>query len=236
MNIQEQVIAVINTNSAAGETKLRNELSTVELQAESLIIDDEESYTFAANFGRTIKQKQADVTAFFKPLKQAADAAHKAVCDREKEVLIPLQNAEKTVKNGMVAYQAIKEQERKRKEEELRRQLWEEGQKKLEEAARLEAEGKKEAAADMMIEAEVMDNASTVATVLPFTQKTEGVSVKKDWTIELIDANQVPIAFNGFILRPVDMAAVKRLVKENKGAIDIPGIKITETPNIALRR
>ena len=41
------------------------------------------------------------MTSFFKPMKDSAYQAHKAVCDREKAMLTPLKNAEKVVKKAM---------------------------------------------------------------------------------------------------------------------------------------
>lgn len=51
-----------------------------------------------------LKQKAAEVTEFFKPMKDTAYKAHKAICDREKEMLTPLRNAEKTLKKTMGDY------------------------------------------------------------------------------------------------------------------------------------
>jgi hypothetical protein len=236
-NLSGKIVAVINTDSSAGEIKLRDELSTIEIEAESLIINNDEGYAAAVEFGRKLKQKQADVSTFFEPLKQAAHAAHKVICDREKTVLIPLQNAERTIKKGIVVYQDEQARIRKEKEAEMRRLQEAESARLLEEAAKLEAEGKPEAANDALIEAQVAESMSKTVSVPSYSApQVSGVSSKKDWTIEVTDESQVPVSFLGFNLRPVDLAAVKRLVKENKGKINVPGIKITETSNIALRR
>jgi hypothetical protein len=236
-NLSGKIVAVINSGSAAGETKLREELSTVELEAESLIITDEFTYTAAVDFGRKLKQKQADVEAFFKPLKDAAYSAHKVICNKEKEVLVPLQNAERMIKNGIAAYNALQEKIRREKEAEIRRLQEAEAARLLEEAARLEAEGKTEAANDALIEAQVAETVSRTAVAPSYAAPAvTGVSARKDWDIQIVDESAVPVYFQGFPLRPVDEAAVKRLVKANKGNIQIPGVKIIETSNIALRR
>lgn len=236
-NLSGKIVAVINSNSSAGELKLRDELSTVELEAEALIIKDDISYAAAVDFGRTLKQKQAQVTDFFKPLKQAADMAHKVVCEKEKAVLVPLQNAERTIKNGIVLFQQEQERIRKIKEAEIRKQQEEESARKLEEAAKLEAEGKTEAANDALIEAQVAESISKTAIAPAYSAPSvAGVSARKDWDIEVIEIDAVPVKLLGFTLRPVDTSAIKRLVKETKGKVTIPGVKITETSNIALRR
>lgn len=236
-NLSGKIVAVINSGSSEGETKLGKEIATIEIEAEGLMINDDVTYAAAVDFGRKLKQKQAEVTDFFKPLKQAADMAHKVICDKEKTVLLPLQNAERTIKNGIARYQEEQRRIQREKEEELRRMQEEESRRKLEEAAQLESEGKTEAANDALIEAQVAESMSrTVSAPSYAAPAVSGLSSRKDWDVEIINESMVPVDYKGFPLRPVDVAAVKRLVKANKGNIQIPGVKIIETSNIALRR
>ena len=82
------------------------------------------------------------VTDFFKPMKDSAYQAHKAVCDREKTMLKPLQEAEKILKKSMSAYYQEQERKRRELEEKMRREAEAERERKLNEAAALEEAGK----------------------------------------------------------------------------------------------
>ena len=102
-------------------------------------IVDEQQLTRDGEFGKMLKKKASQVTTFFKPMKDSAYQAHKAVCDREKAMLTPLRNAEKTVKQVMSAYIAEQERKRREAEEAARRAAEAERERKIQEAATLEA-------------------------------------------------------------------------------------------------
>lgn len=68
------------------------------------------------------------------------------------------------------------------------------------------------------------------------TPKVSGVSTSTDWEIESIDASKVPTEVAGVIIRPVDEAAVKRLIRMSKGAVQIPGVVYKKTTKISLGR
>ena len=113
---KETMVAIVPKAEIVDEQQLSRDVTDIEFQAESLVIQTDEDYAFAGEFGKMLKKKASQVTTFFKPMKDSAYQAHKAVCDREKAMLTPLRNAEKTVKQVMSAY--IAEQERKRREAE----------------------------------------------------------------------------------------------------------------------
>ena len=113
---KETMVATVPQAEIVDEQQLSRDVTDIEFQAESLVIQTDEDYAFAGEFGKMLKKKASQVTTFFKPMKDSAYQAHKAVCDREKAMLTPLRNAEKTVKQVMSAY--IAEQERKRREAE----------------------------------------------------------------------------------------------------------------------
>ena len=56
-----------------------------------------------------------------------------------------------------------------------------------------------------------------------------------DWEVELIDQDSVPVSVAGVVIRPVDLAAIKRIARAAKGAIKIPGIRIKEVQTTVLR-
>ena len=123
------------------------------------------------------------------------------------------------------------EQERIRlaREEEMRRAAKEEADRLLAEAIEASNSGDDAGADSALAVAEVYDD---VAAMTPKGKapkpKAEGVSLSRSWKITGIDSSKVPISFNGTEIRPVDTAAILRLIKEAKGQISIPGVTFAE--------
>ena len=236
MNQKESIVAVMPELEPVDEQQLTQEVTDIEFRAESFVIQTPEDYEAAGEFGKLLKQKAAEVTGFFKPMKDSAYQAHKAVCDREKAMLTPLKNAEKIVKKTMGDYLMEQERIRREAEEAARRAAEEERERKLKEAMALEAAGDKEGAEAAVEEAVVMDEATGYSVPAPVKPKVSGVSTSKDWEITGIDTAKVPVNFNGMALRPVDQAAVMRLIRASKGSIAIPGIAYREVAKMSFRR
>lgn len=236
MNQKESIVAVMPELEPVDEQQLTQEVTDIEFRAESFVIQTPEDYEAAGEFGKLLKRKAAEVTGFFKPMKDSAYQAHKAVCDREKAMLTPLKNAEKIVKKTMGDYLMEQERIRREAEEAARRAAEEERERKLKEAMALEAAGDKEGAEAAVEEAVVMDEATGYSVPAPVKPKVSGVSTSKDWEITSIDTAKVPVNFSGMELRPVDQAAVIRLIRASKGSIAIPGIAYREVAKMSFRR
>ena len=236
MNQKESIVAVMPELEPVDEQQLTQEVTDIEFRAESFVIQTPEDYEAAGEFGKLLKRKAAEVTGFFKPMKDSAYQAHKAVCDREKAMLTPLKNAEKIVKKTMGDYLMEQERIRREAEEAARRAAEEERERKLKEAMALEAAGDKEGAEAAVEEAVVMDEATGYSVPASVKPKVSGVSTSKDWEITSIDTAKVPVNFSGMELRPVDQAAVIRLIRASKGSIAIPGIAYREVAKMNFRR
>mgnify|MGYP001143761707 FL=1 len=236
MNQKESIVAVMPELEPVDEQQLTQEVTDIEFRAESFVIQTPEDYEAAGEFGKLLKRKAAEVTGFFKPMKDSAYQAHKAVCDREKAMLTPLKNAEKIVKKTMGDYLMEQERIRREAEEAARRAAEEERERKLKEAMALEAAGDKEGAEAAVEEAVVMDEATGYSVPASVKPKVSGVSTSKDWEITSIDTAKVPVNFSGMELRPVDQAAVIRLIRASKGSIAIPGIAYREVAKMSFRR
>ena len=236
MNQKESIVAVMPELEPVDEQQLTQEVTDIEFRAESFVIQTTEDYEAAGEFGKLLKRKAAEVTGFFKPMKDSAYQAHKAVCDREKAMLTPLKNAEKIVKKTMGDYLMEQERIRREAEEAARRAAEEERERKLKEAMALEAAGDKEGAEAAVEEAVVMDEATGYSVPASVKPKVSGVSTSKDWEITSIDTAKVPVNFSGMELRPVDQAAVIRLIRASKGSIAIPGIAYREVAKMSFRR
>lgn len=232
--ITERVISVVGSHVHAStedmpkESSLKEETFELETTAEEMIVTNDDEYQDAAEFGKKLKTKAVDVKNFFSPMKEAAYKAHKAVCDREKAMLEPLAKAGRIVKQAMGAYLSKREEERRKAEDAARKAAEEESNRRLAEAIALEKQGKAEEAEAVAMDAEIYDTAASTLSVGAPTPKISGVSSKRDWEIVKIDDATVPINFSGFELRPVDNAAIMRIIRASKGSIKIPGVTYRE--------
>ena len=227
----ESVVATLPPD----EDELSRIVSNVELEARSIVIRDDNDFVGAGEFGRMLKQKESEVVSFFAPMKSAAHKAHAEICSREKAMLTPLSNATATLKRTMGAYTLHKENERKAIEDEARRKVQAEAERKLVEAAAYEVSGNPQAAADAMLDAQISESMGMALRVYSAAPKTEGVSVGTDWEVTSIGPG-VPIEFNGIELRPVDVKAVIRLIRASQGKVSIPGVQYKEVSKISIRK
>lgn len=219
----------------AEESSLGKEVSIIEQKVSSVEITNDAGFAFAGELTKQIKQMQKKVKDYWEPLRLSAKKAYDDVLSKKKEMMDPLEGAEKILKKKIGAY--TMEQERKAREaEELRRREAEaEMNRKLEEAAEAEARGDDMGADFAMAEAEVYDNYAATVRVEAQTPKTKGVTTSKTWRITAIDDSKVPCNLNGVILRPVDEGAVLRLIKASKGQIQIPGVVFEEDVTVSVR-
>lgn len=234
----EMVVAVIPRSVpavAADEAILAEDASGLMSQAEALIITSDADYAAAGTFGTMIKKKMAEVSDFFKPMKENAHQAHKAICDREKAVLSPLKNAEKIVKSAMGDYIMAKDRKRREEEEAMRRAAELERERQIERAVALEAAGDLAGAEAAIDDAEAMETAMSYSLPEGEKQKVAGVSYTKDWEIVSVDDATVPVVLNGAMLRPVDRSAVMALIRSSKGSVNIPGVEYREVVKTRFR-
>lgn len=238
MAMKEEVLAVIDMAPSTynGEDELTKSVSTVEAQANAVVVKNDIDYQAAAEFGRMLKKKSAEVSEFFKPLKDAAHKTHKQICDREKAMLKPIVAAEKVVKAAMGKYAMEKLMEQQRIEEQLRRDAQAESDRLLAQAAALESSGNAQQANAMFANAQMADAAARNIALERKAPKADGISTTTDWQIVSIDAAQVPVDVAGCVIRPVDESAVMKLIRASKGKVNIPGIKYEAIAKVAIRK
>lgn len=233
--MKEQVVATISTDEmiAAQEAKQNEDNKALQARAASIVIENDQQYQEAAEIGKEIKRRAKMVADLFQPIKEAANKAHKAACAREKEMLLPLQNAERAIKASMSAYTMQQERKRREAEEAARREREEQARKMLEEAVAMEEKGQAAAADAILEDAQIM--AETPVAVAAPAPVTKGVTTKKVWDIQITDPGAVPITVAGVVIRPIDTATIKKLANTSKGQIQIPGVKIIENLQTILR-
>jgi hypothetical protein len=193
-------------------------------KVQALKIVDSMSYQEAADILLLNKGMQKTIRDFFKPLKDAAHASHKALCDRENLELAKLGPAEKALKTAMQSY--TEEQERKRRIEQARLQAEVD---KAEAEQRADAE-RLAAQTGMTVEeviAAPIEKAPVV--VVPSEQpKVAGINYRAVWNFEIEDVNKLPREF----LLP-NNTAIRIAINEGKA---IPGVRAWQTKKIAAGR
>ncbi|MFI5304320.1 MAG: hypothetical protein ACHQYP_05925 [Nitrospiria bacterium] len=197
---------------------------TLYKQARSLTINNSDDYAFAGQFLLSLKDQRKEIVAFFRPLKQKQDEAKKAILDREKESLKPLEDAEALVSPAMMRWKReqdrIAEEEARRLQAEARKR---EEERKLAEALQAEQEGDQEAA-EAIIQEPIEAPVIRVQSAAP---KISGLTERKTWTYEIENEAEIPR-----IWLMVDTVKLGAFVRNDKGKTKIPGIKVREVSNM----
>lgn len=223
------------------ETELKTNTQTaLEIASRTVVLCDED-YTSAANARKEIKDVSNKIKAYWTPKKDQAYQLHKSLVAAEKEMLKPLEDADKQIDARMGEYR--REVERKRQEAEReRRRVEEEARRAAEEAQRLldEASQKDELDDDdveilRMAQAEVERTQVVEPVYIPQAVKVDGISVRKVWKARIINDALVPISIAGVMLRPVDQSALNKLAVASKGGFACPGVEFYQEENTQVR-
>lgn len=196
------------------EQRMEQESALMVKRVTGLTITNDDDYSRGGDILKDIKARIKAVKDYWKAPKAAAQAAHKTLVDREKQMLKPLEDAEATVKKIMLAYTT--EQQRKRQEEQARLAAL---------AAQAEQQGDADGAAFMR---------EMSAAVEP-VQPTGGVSVRTTWKARVTDPKKVPAYFNGYELREINMTALNGLARQYEGGLDIPGVEFYQDETLTVR-
>lgn len=190
--------------------------------AKSFAVIDNASNEEAAGFLKKIKADQKEIKNFFAEMKEAAAAAHKAICNRENSLLKPLQESETLLKDKMSAFWQAQEKLRIEAE-----------RKAAEEAAKLNAAALDavEAGDEDKAQKLAMESAMKAAGVqVSAPQKVSGISVREGWKWEVTDINAIPRQY--LIVNEQMLTAI---AKSTKGSVSIPGIRFYSEKSIAAR-
>jgi hypothetical protein len=195
-------------------------------QSKLISIQNPEDYGFAGKFLLSLKDQEKRIKEWFEPLKRKASEAHKAICEREKESLRPLQEARFMVEPKMLKYkhdQDIKAIEEAARLAELARKEAED--RALMEALAAEQEGDTEAAKAIIeepIEAPVIRVESAARKITGLTERTYWRYQVNDFKalIQAVAAGKVPPQ----VLR-IDEVFLGGQVRLLKGNLNYPGVK-----------
>lgn len=214
-------------------------------RAGSLAVVDGPSYNQAAQWLLGIKDLRKEIEDTFGPIIRAAHAAHREAVAQRKKVEAPLEEAERTLKRGLAAYDT--EQERLRRDEE--RRLQEEARqrdeaRRLDEAAQLEAEALATDDPGKLLEANDLIEQPAPAPMPVFVPKATptiaGVSYRERWGGEITDLKAL-VAYVAahpqylHLLTP-NLTAINQLARSLKGQLQIPGLRAVCTKDVAAGR
>lgn len=217
-------------------TDLSTEASVLVIEARSLEIVDDASYSRAVEFMNGCADLRKKITAKFTEPKRKAHEAHKSLCTWEAEELQPVDLAEREAKKKIATYRD--EQERKRQEEE--RRLRDEARKReeerlLAEAFDAESDGDHAAAAEI-ISAPI---ATPPVHVAPATPKA-AVSFREEWKFELVSilevAKHVAAHPEDANLLQLNTVAVGQMVRARKSLFKVSGIRAYSSSTVAAGR
>lgn len=210
----------------------------VKQRALSMRVTDEQTQAKAADFARRIKEKAKTIADYWKPLKDSAFKAHRALTAREAELLKPLSEAEAHLKTQISRFQL--EQERIRREEQ--RRLEAEAQRRAEEereALLLQAEDAGATAEEVSAMAEMPLAVAPVVEVAVGAPKPGGVVIRRTWKAVVEDKSKLVtfVAANSSMLHLLvpDQSALNAMAKAMKSAGAIPGVKFYEEQGASIR-
>lgn len=215
------------------ETVQKKEALSLVDRANNSPINNDESYSAAAEFLKSIKELSKRVTEYWEPLKKSAHASWKAICDRENAITRPISEAEAIVKNKMLTFQREKEVKARAAAAEAERLKKEASEQLLKEAAEAEESGDTFSSEMLLVQAEIVRDIAPIATVT--SNKVDGISTRKVWKAMVTNEGNVPISIAGIILRPVDQKALDNLAKTSKGKMQIPGVEFYEESVLSAR-
>lgn len=158
-------------------------------QARALVVTEEREYVRAGEFIVGCKALASEIKAFFKPMKDKAFAAHRAICDQETTTLKPVTMAIEAAGSAALPWKqeqdrkAAIEAERVRQEEIKQRQ-----EAKLKEAEMFEAFGDTKEADEVLKQAVTEPRRTKVESTVP---KVAGLSTRKKWTFRFVDPDKV---------------------------------------------
>ena len=225
----ENVVA--KTEFFNGQAKMGNDVTQLVQVANELQVNNEADRTVAAQWLKAIKTLKDQAKEAWGPFEKDAKAILDRIRKQKKEMIDPLDMADKTIRAKVVA-SIDREREEKRKEAERLKELArKEVEASLAAAAEASASGDDLRAEMSLMDAEVYEQAANTV-VADKVSKTKGVATIKEWEIVSIDSNKVPIFFMGTELRPVKEGSVKALIQASKGTIEIPGVVYQETTRL----
>ena len=185
-------------------------------------ITDQASYQEAAETLKACKAIQKRIESIYTPLVKHANDAVKAIRDEMKKHLDPVLAIDAELRRSTSVW--IAEQERIKREEEIRRAAEAKAERE-----RLEAEREQEA--DFLAEIGLADTPIPVVIPEPVAAIDQaGISYREVWKFEITDVNLIPREY----MLP-DEAGIGKVVRAMKQLAVIPGIRVYSEKSAVVR-
>jgi hypothetical protein len=229
------VIDVTNPESAAGVgTELQAHAVDLAARVAGSTVATVTDLERAVADREALADMRRRVVEYFAPIKQMAYRLHRTLCDRENEILKPLDARDRDISTAMSAFKAEQDRVRQEQErEEQARRVRAQEDQAAHEAAALEASG------DTAMAAALVEDAITApAPVVALPDVTRGVAkFVRRWrwrcTGGPADVKQTPVAILARTMKLIpreyltlDDAKIGAYVRAMKSAGSIPGIEI----------
>lgn len=202
------------------------------------------TYETGIETARELRHRRKEVVAFFRPMRDPAHKAWKAICARQAQVEKPLVEAigvyELEIGRYVTEQQLIADRraatDRARAEAEAKAAR----EAAFDEAAEAGDDAKAEAILDNVdAEVAVSPEASAAAQVEAAAPKVKNVVTRKVWTGEVVDIRDFLIAVaEGKApaqLIAVDKPALNRFAAQTQGTVAVPGVKFAATEKVTVR-
>lgn len=204
-------------------------------QARSLVIRDADSYQRAAEFLKGIKALRQEIADKLGPHIKRAYEAHRALLAEQRDAEGSLAEAERIVKNGLVAYE--REQADRQAAEHQRliaAAVAEEQERQLQQAIALESQGFAEQAAAVLS----MPINAPMPTAPPVDiGKVAGISYRRTYSarcVSLIDLIKFVAEHPELVnLLKANESALNGMARSLKLSLNIPGVEVVSTRDVA---
>lgn len=210
--------------------------------AKSTVVLNQADFERAGNMRKEIKATIKNISDYWRPKKDQANQLHKSLVQAEKEMIDPLNQADRLIDQRMGDFR--REIERQRQEAERERKRIEaealaaamETQRLLNEAAQKDEMDEDDVEILMLAqrEADLRANA-VIETPEIASAKMQGISVRRTWKAKIIDESAVPVSVAGVMIRPIDKIALNKLASISKGSFDCPGVEFYQEESTQVR-
>jgi len=200
--------------------KLEITAASFPARASFIIVNSQATLDRANEFMKAVKTYIKAIADLMDPAIEKGKAAVAENVSIKKRLQGPAKEAEGIVKPVITIYLAEQDDLRRRAKEEIAQAI----EKKFEKAREIERLGDKEKAE------EIRKKETAVAEVLPPPVKTAGTHLTKYWTWEEEDPDKIPRKY--YIL---DRLEINRIVREQKGKTNIPGIRVFQRSSSSTR-
>lgn len=208
--------------------EFESQASLIEQQATDLVISTPDDYSQAGQFLVEIKSVGKRLLERFADPCSKAQAAWKSMVKMRDEALRPFESAESVIKNKMGEYNFRIEEKRRKEAEKLRIEAEKKARAKRD-AEIAEARRLKDKEAEANLKAAPLE-VIAVAPKTPELEKAPGVSYRKVWKVQSVDAKQLPARY-----LMADMKAIEATVRGLGGKHGIPGVVAIEETITSVR-